>query len=193
MKKVLIIHGHPGKDNFTKALADAYHRGAAASGAAIQEIFLSDLDFSYDMPKGYNEIPELEPCLLEAQHKIKAAEHVVFVYPNWWGFFPAKLKAFLDRILLPGFAFKFGGNRRVCCDRLLEGKTARLIVTMDTKPSYYRSHFRQPGHNAMKRAILGFCGFKPVKVFSVGKVKGASESQRKRWIDKAEKLGRRLD
>jgi putative NADPH-quinone reductase len=192
MKKVLIIHGHPGKDNLSEKLAYAYKKGAETSGAEIKEIKLSEMDFYYDMPKGYKDVPVFEPCLADAQEKILWADHLVFVYPNWWGLFPAKMKAFIDRVFLPGFAFKYHKDNPLW-DKLLTGKSARLIVTMDTPPWYYKLIFRQPGHQAMKRTILGFCGIKPVKIFSVGRVKGASEVQLQKWIKKAELIGRKLN
>jgi len=59
-------------------------------------------------PNVHADSPEhqpLEPDLVAAQRDIHWAEHVVFVYPTWWGTYPALLKGFLDRVLTPGFAF----------------------------------------------------------------------------------------
>ena len=43
---------------------------------------------------------------------------------------PALMKGFLDRVLLPGFAFK-KREGSVWWDKYLTGKTARLICTLD--------------------------------------------------------------
>lgn len=47
----------------------------------------------------------LEPCLQRCQESLLWAEHLIIVYPVWWGTMPALLKGWLDRVLLPGFAF----------------------------------------------------------------------------------------
>ena len=48
-----------------------------------------------------------------------------------WGTMPALLKGFLDRVLLPGFAFRHAENARGY-EGLLGGRSAHLITTMDT-------------------------------------------------------------
>jgi putative NADPH-quinone reductase len=124
------------------------------------------------------------------QIDIAWAQHLVWVYPIWWGGLPALLKGFLDRIFLPGFAFKYRANS-VLWDRLLTGRTAELLVTMDTPPWYYRWVQRQPGHRQMKQTILEFSGIRPVRVHSFGPVVNSSDAARAGWIKHACKLGAR--
>ena len=69
------------------------------------------------------------------------------------------------------------------------GRTAHLIVTMDTPAWYYRWVFRRPGHNQMKRTILGFCGIKVTKISEFAPVKGSTQQQREKWIALARELG----
>jgi putative NADPH-quinone reductase len=133
----------------------------------------------------------LESDLVQAQEDILWANHLVFVYPNWWGTMPALLKGFLDRVLLPGFAFKYHRDDPFW-DRLLTGRTAHLIVTMDTPPWYYRWFFKMPGHQQMRRTVLEFCGIKPVKITEIGPVKGSSEKKRTQWIAHVEQLATRI-
>jgi len=92
------------------------------------------------------------------------------------GRLPALLKGFLDRIFLPGFAFKYRPNSALW-DRLLTGRSAELLVTMDSPPWYYRWVQRQPGHRQMKQTILEFSGIRPVRVHSFGPVIKSSEAR----------------
>jgi NAD(P)H dehydrogenase (quinone) len=110
MKKVLIIMGHPNKDSFGNSLADVYERGAINANAEIRRINLADLSFDPILHQGYKEIQTFEPDLQKAQQDILWAEHLVFVYPIWWGNLPALVKGFVDRVFLPGFAFKYRPN-----------------------------------------------------------------------------------
>ena len=122
------------------------------------------------------------------QNEIKKAEHLVFVYPNWWGTYPALLKGFIDRVFLPKFAFKIQ-EKSPLPEKLLKGKSARLIVTMDTPLWYYNLIYKKSGHNSMKKSILNFCGIKPVKITAFEPIKSSTEEKRKLWLNKVEKLG----
>lgn len=187
-KKILVILGHPDSDSLCAALARAYVKGAKASGAEVRSLNLGELEFDPVLWKGYHSIQQLEPDLVEAQDLIKWSDHLVFVYPNWWGAIPALMKGFFDRVFLPGFAFRYRENSQFW-DKLLAGRSAQLIVTMDTPPWYYRWLYRQPGHNQMKRTILGFCGIKVVKITELGIVRNAVPEKIEQWISEIERLG----
>jgi NAD(P)H dehydrogenase (quinone) len=191
MKKILIINGNPDKNSLSFELATIYKKGANASGADCTLVNLSDLQFDLNLKFGYRQRTELEPDLVMMQQAIKEADHLVFVYPTWWGTYPTLLKGFIDRVFLPKFAFSYRENSPLW-DKLLVGKTARLIVTMDTPTWYYKWIFKQPGHNSMKKGILEFCGIKPVKITTFGSVKTSTEETRKKWLAEVETLGRKL-
>jgi len=133
----------------------------------------------------------LEADLNAAQSLVDWADHLVFVYPTWWGTMPALLKGFLDRIMTPGFAFRTseGGTGY---EGLLQGRSAELITTMDTPPLVHRLLYRQPGKNAMARATLGFCGIWPVRSLMFGSVRHSDTAQREAWLSRAYAAGRRL-
>jgi putative NADPH-quinone reductase len=187
-KHILIILGHPDSDSFCAALAGAYRKGAGNTGAEIRELKLGELKYDPVLWKGYNRFQALEPDLVEAQALISWSSHLVFVYPNWWGSMPALMKGFLDRVFTPGFAFEYRDDSPLW-DKLLAGRTAHLMVTMDTPSWFYRWVFHRPGHNQMKRTILGFCGIKVVKISEFSPVKGSSRQQREQWIALANELG----
>lgn len=187
---IAVILGHPDTDSFCGAIARAYVSGARSAGATVREINLGELEFDPVLWHGYNRIQPLEPDLVAAQETIQWADVVVFAYPNWWGSIPALLKGFVDRTFLPGFAFKYRENSALW-DRLLAGRSGRLLVTMDTPGWYYRWVFRQPGHQMMRRTILGFSGVKPVRHATFGPIRSSAESARRGWLARAESLGRR--
>ncbi|MNL42079.1 hypothetical protein D3C87_1645160 [compost metagenome] len=132
---------------------------------------------------------DLEPDLLEAWEMILWADHLVWVHPVWWGGLPAITKGFIDRLFLPGMAFKYRPNS-VFWDRLLKGKTAHIITTMDQPGWYYHLIYGRPSVNQLKKSTLQFCGVSPVKVTYIGIVKTSDEKLRKTWIEKVTKLGK---
>lgn len=191
MKNILIINGHPNKVSINFALAEAYYNGAVNAGANVSLINIADLIFNPNLQFGYQQRMELEPDLISSLEKIKAADHLVWVHPVWWGGLPALMKGFIDRLFLPGIAFKYRENS-VWWDKLFKGKTARIITTLDQPSWYYRIFFGRPSVNQLKKSVLQFCGINPVKVTYVGIVKKSTEKQREKWINAAFKLGKHL-
>lgn len=188
-KNILVVLGHPNVNSLCAGLAKAYVEGAMAAGHTPRELRLAEMSFDPNLRFGNKITQPLEPDLLAAQEAIQWAQHLVFVYPNWWGLMPALMKGFLDRTLQSGFAFKFhkGG---LSWDKLLKGRTAQLLVSMDTPPFIYRWIYGQPGHNAMKRTILGFCGVQVLRTDEFGPVHGANETKLNAFLDRAKRLGR---
>jgi len=191
MKNILIINGHPNKNSFNSALADAYKKGVKKSGAKIKEIIIADLKFNPNLQFGYSKRMELEADLLDSWEKIKWADHLVWIHPVWWGGLPAITKGFIDRLFLPGLTYKFRKNS-IWWNKLLKGKTARIITTFDQPKLYYLFAFFQPSINQLKKAVLEFCGVKPVKVTRIQSMKNLNEKKRNNWLKKIEALGKNL-
>lgn len=185
---ILIILAHGNPESLTVSIAESYRQGALSQHANVQLINLNELSFDPILQGGYQSTQPLEPDLIAAQSAILWAQHIVFVYPIWWGAMPALLKGFIDRVFLPGFAFRYR-PKSVWWDRLLSGRSARVITLMDTPPWAFRWLYRMPGHQQIRRTILEFSGIKPVSIQSIGPVRGSSEEKRAKWIKQMFKHG----
>lgn len=189
--KILIINGHPNKESLCFALANAYKEGALRRGADVRELIIADLQFNPNLQYGYRKRTEWEPDLVAAWQSIQWADHLVWVHPVWWGGLPAITKGFVDRVFLPGYAFKYREGS-VWWDKLLKGKTAHIITTLDQPGIYYRLAFGRPSVNQLRRAVLQFCGISPVKVSYIGIVKTATEEKRSQWLKAVREMGTRF-
>lgn len=189
MKNILIINGHPDKESYIAALSAAYLKGVQESEADVKNINIIDLSFNPNLQYGYRKRTDLEPDLLDAQEKLRWADHIVWIYPVWWGSVPAVMKGFLDRVLLPGFAFK-KREGSVWWDKYFIGKTSRIISTLDQPPWFYTWINSCPSHHAMKKLTLNFIGVKSVKFTTIGPLRLSTDTFRKKWLSKVEKLGR---
>jgi NAD(P)H dehydrogenase (quinone) len=190
-KNILLIVGHPDEKSYNFALADAYVAGAEKASGTLRRINIRDLDFDPNLAFGYRKRTELEPDLLSAWADIQWADHLVWIYPVWWGSVPAIMKGFIDRLFLPGLAFQKREGSLAYWDKLLVGKTARLISTMDQPSWYYRLVYARPSHNAMKKLTMQFTGVRRVKTTSIGPIRLSSDAFRAKWLRKVEDLGER--
>ncbi len=89
---VLVILGHPRADSFCGALAEAFCQGAHAAGVQLRRLDLSGLDFDTDLHSVSPNDQPLEDDLCRARELFLWADHLVIVYPTWWGTAPALLK-----------------------------------------------------------------------------------------------------
>jgi len=186
MKRALVIYGHPRPDSFNQALARAWRDGARASGAEVRELVLADLEFDLVLRGQRGEVP-LEPDLLEAQELIRWAEHIVLAFPVWWGNVPALVKGFFDRTFEPGFAFKFHGLPFP--ERLLKGRSATLLTTMDMPWLVYRFLYQRAAHASLRWATFALAGIFPVRSLDFDRVRKRSESERRKMLHKASEAG----
>jgi len=122
------------------------------------------------------------------QHLMSWADHVVILYPLWLGSMPALLKALLEQMLRPGFAFSTLelGKWPV---KFLSGKSARIIMTMGM-PAPIPLVFSCPQLAQPAADILKFVGFRSIRSTLIGNVAGLSKARRTQWLDKVRTLGR---
>lgn len=184
MKKIYLLMGNPDKDGtLSNELADAYVAAAEATGHEVRRANIGDLQFDPLLHKGYKVIQELEPDLLKVQEDMRWADHFVLVYPLWWSGMPALLKGMWDRMFIPGFAFRFHKHTHWYSmpgwDRLLKGKTARVVVLSKSQPWQIRMLFGDFS-NEITRAILGFSGYR-VFLTEVGNAEHLSEDKKAFW------------
>lgn len=189
--KVLVILGHPSNTSLSAGLAQAYTEGARERGHEVRTLRLADLGFDPVLHGSDTHQQPLESDLRDAQAALQWAQHTVWVFPVWWGGIPAQLKGFLDRTLTPGFAYKFHKGSSFP-ERLLQGRTADLLVPMDTPPWYYRWVYRMPAIHQMRKTTLEFCGIRPARTRMWGPVIHSTQAQRLQWLAEARHLGQTL-
>ncbi|MCR4266506.1 NAD(P)H-dependent oxidoreductase [Nitratireductor sp. ZSWI3] len=188
-QRVVIVLGHPdpGPERLCRAIAQAYREGAEKAGHEVESFDLAAIDFPLLRTQEdflHGQTPE---ALKPVQGAISRAQHVVFVFPLWLGTMPALMKGFLEQVMRPGVAFAYG--KTGFPETLLKGKSARIIVTMGMPALVYRFWFFGHGLGNLRRNILKFAGFSPVRTTLFGMIEGASEEKRRRWLDTVRALG----
>lgn len=191
-KRIVVIQAHPDPDpeRFCRLLSNAYIKGAHEAGNELRLIDLARLDIP--LLRSQQEWLEggVPPSLRAAQSDIDWAEHIVIFYPLWMGTMPALLKAFLEQVLRPGFAFTYGGAAGLP-KKLLKGRSARIVVTMGMPALFYRGYFLAHSLKSLKRNILGFCGIGPIRTTLVGAIDSGGNPRHQKWIAKLWMLGLR--
>ncbi|MCK5830248.1 MAG: NAD(P)H-dependent oxidoreductase [Methylococcales bacterium] len=186
MAQILILNGNPKQQSLCKSLAESYAQSAVDGGSDVKIIHISELDFDINLKEGLDKEQVLENDLRILQNNILESSHIVIFTPLWWGSMPAKLKGLFDRAFLPGFACKYEVGSSTP-KPLLVGKTARIIVTMDTPVWYFRWVLGDPVIKLLKKSILEFCGIQVKGVSRFGPVISSTDIIRNKWIKSIQK------
>ena len=204
-KRIAVLQGHPDPagEHFCNALADAYADGALAARHEVRRVDVAKLDFpvlhgAADFYEGAT-----PAGVRGAQEAIFWADHLVIVYPLWFGHFPALLHAFIEQTFRPAaVATDKDGHAP---KKPFRGKSARIVVTMGMPGLFYRWYFRAHGLKSLERNVLQFLGVRPVRSTLIGLLgSGAvgsaydrdfpiwsTAASRARWLEKLRSLGRR--
>lgn len=187
--RIAIVQGHPdpAPERLCRALAAAYAAGAGAAGHPVATLDLAQLEVPLLTSQADFLKEPVPESLRAAAQAIAEADHLVLVFPLWLGTMPALLKAFLEQVMRPGLAFAYreGGG---IPQKLMTGKSARIVVTMGMPALLYRWLYGGFGIRGLRRSILAFAGYAPVRMSLLGSVE-ASPSRREAWLDQMRRLG----
>lgn len=184
---VLVVFDHPygaeAHDNVP------HQRSLAAAALAEVRAGLADAGHSVDVAdlaaEGFDPVMsaaelrawrtggEMRSDATALQHRLSAADHLVFVFPVWWMAMPAGTKGFLDRVLAKGYAFdepRIGGALR---GRLTRLRGVSVVSVMTTDDTLYRWWFGRPASR-----ILGSGTFRLIGVRRFRHISIARSSQR---------------
>jgi NAD(P)H dehydrogenase (quinone) len=133
---------------------------------------LSDEDFLSPASKTASYDIETE------QKHVKWADHLIFVYPVWWGGMPAAMKGYIDRVFSEGFAYEYVDGES---KGLLSPRKGSTICTTGACSDEYRNV-----HDAInlisREVIFDFVGIETCKQLFYGGVPSVSDDVRQSYI-----------
>jgi putative NADPH-quinone reductase len=184
---MLVIYAHPNKEGHNGFFLQAVERESRRRGWELEVIDLYQIDYDPVLKSqehytsGNKKISRQN---LEFQQKIRRSSRIVVIFPHWWQGPPAILKGFFDRVLTPGFAFKYKG---VFPKRFLKGKKAIVLSSSGTPRWVNWLFYQDRGLRAVTRNTLAFCGIK-TKGYLVGSARKISAKQKQK-IDELVRRG----
>ncbi|MGB3374902.1 MAG: NAD(P)H-dependent oxidoreductase [Microbacterium sp.] len=193
--RILVVVGTPIPDSLNHALAHAYADSARSGGAQVRIVDLAEHPVpghpvqrdQLRTPRDEHDVP-LDAEVAAYLDDLQWAEHITIFFPQWWGTYPAALKAYLDRVFLSGFAFRYHETGKGW-DRLLTGRSARLVMTMDSPNWWVRWVYGDSAVRSLTRATLWYCGVRVRGITRFAEVRHQSPAMIEGWIRRAAQLG----
>ncbi|SDU36863.1 NAD(P)H-dependent oxidoreductase [Stappia sp. ES.058] len=113
--RVLLIYAHPVETSFCAALKERALNTLVSRGHEVEVLDLYDQGFDPVLSRAerlaYHDVPENRARVASQVEQLQRAEALVLVYPVWNFGFPAILKGYFDRVLLPGVSFRMENGR----------------------------------------------------------------------------------
>ncbi|MDH6225194.1 MULTISPECIES: NAD(P)H-dependent oxidoreductase [Streptomyces] len=128
-----------------------------------------------------------------ALHRAEVAtlDVLVFVHPNWWGMPPAVLTGWVQRVLVPGVAYKLGTGEGEP-EGLLRARRALVVNTSDTPAEREEAEFGDPLHRIWTACVLPYVGVDDVRRVVFRTIAGSDGATREGWLREARRLAAAL-
>ncbi|MEU3554209.1 NAD(P)H-dependent oxidoreductase [Streptomyces fragilis] len=121
-----------------------------------------------------------------ALHRAEVAtlDVLVLVHPNWWGMPPAVLTGWVQRVFVPGVAYKLGTAEGEP-DGMLRARRALVLNTSDTPAEREAAVFGDPLQRIWAACVLPYVGVEDVRRVVFRTVTGSDEATRRTWLEEA--------
>lgn len=180
--KVLVVYCHPNPRSFTHAVLEQVRAGLEGCDVQVVDLYAEGFDPVLVVDEDRRR-RDLDKVIETQRHRDQIAwcDALVFVYPVWWGGFPAMLKGYVDRTFVSGLTYSFEGRpRRAVFPRgLMRGKAAHFFYTLDS-PRLVA--FVDPGWWSTYFTVFRYCGFGPIRRHYLPRLKLATPPARARWL-----------
>ncbi|MEU3253126.1 NAD(P)H-dependent oxidoreductase [Streptomyces sp. NPDC006997] len=125
-----------------------------------------------------------DPLLTRHRAEVATLDALVFVHPNWWGMPPAVLTGWVQRVLVPGVAYKLGTADGEPAGLLKAGR-ALVLNTSDTPADREEREFGDPLQRVWAACVLPYVGVTDVRRTVFRTVTDATPETRAAWLTRA--------
>lgn len=192
--RVLVVFNHPYEKSYCNAILKAVTLGLEKAGHEMDLIHLDKDNFdpvmrAKDLKAFVLAATDWEASqnLLDKQvvnyaKRLKAADHLVFIFPIWWELMPALTKGFIDKLIFPGISYDYNAKGSWMINRLPQLKGVSMITTMNTPKIAYWGLFGNAIKKAMLLGTFWKIGVPNRKWISLNYVKFCSREKREKWL-----------
>jgi putative NADPH-quinone reductase len=178
-----IIIDHPWSGSFNYAVLDAFLAGLNMHQHQTDILDLNQEAFnpifSEEELAVYTRGISLDPMVKDCQKRLLAADFLVLIFPIWWNVMPARLKGWMDKVLLPGFAFTEEEPPKPLLTHI---QGAAVLTTTATPDKLHRETYHEALHWVLCEGTLAFCGIEPVTWLNFGQAGIADRAKHADWL-----------
>ncbi|BCN44475.1 NAD(P)H-dependent oxidoreductase [Prescottella equi] len=201
MSHVMLLLAHPRPDSYCHAIADRIRTVLTDAGADVRfhDLYAEQFDPIVSAEEAYTTGESVEAYLAResdtvvGRHRaeLREARGLVVVHPNWWGKPPAILAGWMDRVVVPGVAYRLPDatgepESLVTIERML------VVNTSDTTAEREEAVFGDPLEAIWGRCLAPYLGGPSFVRHVLRPVTDATPQQRRVWLDDVAETTRTL-
>jgi NAD(P)H dehydrogenase (quinone) len=195
--RILLVLAHPLAESFAAGVARTARDALEAGGHKVDLLDLYQEDFDPRLTgserAGYFDIPYDSSGVANLVARLKAADGLILVFPQWWFDFPAILKGFFDRVLAPGVAFSHDASGGRILPRLTNVKLLWALTTTGSPWWMVRLYMGNPVRRLLRRAVAPLCAKRlNFRVLSLHDMDRASDADRRGYLERVRKALRAI-
>lgn len=187
--RFLVILAHPLKDSFAASAASTVIETLRSRAHTVDflDLYAEDFDPRLSVAERASYMShDFDSAAVQPYiDRLKAADGLILVFPQWWFNLPAILKGFIDRVFTPGVAFKLDpdGGRLIP----LLGNIKHFWVVTTTGSPWWIVHLYMgnPVKRLLKRGVAAFCSKGlDFRMLALHNMDQSTEEKRKRFLDR---------
>ena len=192
----LVVIGSPNPNSFVHAMAQRAIRTLESRGVAceLHDLYVEGFDpvaptdetFTAGLDVEAAIAASADPVVTAHRRALSQATHLVVAHPNWWGKPPAIVAGWIDRVLVPGVAYRLD-QREALPTCLLHLRSVLVLNTGDTPAERERDVFGDPLDAIWRRCIGAYLGDAAIHRILASPVGGSTQSQRTQWLNDVER------
>ena len=180
------------EDSFAAAVAGTAREALEATGHTVDLLDLYREDFDPRLSKaergGYFAEPYDISGVAGIVERLKAADGLILVFPQWWFNFPAILKGFFDRVFAPGVAFSHAAAGGRIIPELINIRLLFALTTTGSPWWLVHLYMGNPVRRLLRRGIAAFCSkWLNFRMLSLHDMDRATDAKRKAHLDRVRK------
>ena len=194
---ILLVLAHPLAESFSAAVALTARDALEAGGHTVDVLDLYRENFDPRLTAaeraGYFDIPYDSSEVANLVARLKAADGLILVFPQWWFNFPAILKGFFDRVLAPGVAFSHDASGGRILPRLSNIGLLWALTTTGSPWWIVRLYMGNPVARLLRRGIAPLCAKRlNFRLLSLHDMDRASDADRRKYLERVQKALRAI-
>ena len=194
---ILLVLAHPLAESFAAAVAGTARETLEERGHTVDLLDLYREDFDPRLTAseraGYFDIPYDSSGVATLVARLKAAEGLILVFPQWWFNFPAILKGFFDRVLAPGVAFSHDPSGGRLLPRLSNIRLLWALTTTGSPWWVVQLYMRNPVRRLLRGAVAKLCAKRlNFRLLSLHDMDRTTDAARRRHLERVRKALRTI-